>query len=304
MPDYRPAARQATLTGKQLWKLLSEVQVLTFTWPQTVCEEAPPAGRRSVVPEGSLHTHGPNKVGGGGEATLGGGIKEGKQASGRPRANCRENLPLRLRPCWDGGEQLGGLQWEELWVILTGLPLASTEGAAFWTRVHGSPIATCQWRSISLTVCQEQGCTASSTRRRKGGRVRDKERKLSQFWAPPPGVSVWRMRRSYICVMWTARTVCCLSALVTDYPQKSAISQKKIQIKCIFNPLFTAFCKNSPSWFLLHVLKKWLYCLWGWSSIKKICILFFAGDKKNISEQEDCIILYMRTTSLLEVLET
>lgn len=68
--------------------------------------------------------------GGGSRATLGGGIKEGKQASGRPRASCWENLPLWLRPCWDDSGQLGALRWEEPRVILTGLPLTSTEGAA------------------------------------------------------------------------------------------------------------------------------------------------------------------------------
>lgn len=70
------------------------------------------------------------------------GLKRVNKQPARPRASCREKLPPRLRPCWDDGVRLSALRWEEPRVILKGLPPASTEAAAFWTRVHGSPLAT------------------------------------------------------------------------------------------------------------------------------------------------------------------
>lgn len=134
-----------------------------------------------------------------------GGLKRVNKQPARPRASCWENLPPRLRPCWDDGVRLSALRWEEPRVILTGLPPASTEAAAFWTRVHGLPLTTSHWRSISLTVCQDQGWTASSTQRRqafperrKGGRFRDKERKLRNFQASPPGGPFCWIRWSHI----------------------------------------------------------------------------------------------------------
>lgn len=85
-------------------------------------------------------------VGGGAEASLGGGIKEGKQASGLSRAGCWENPATRLLPGWDDLGALNAFRWEEPRATLKGQSLAPTGGRRYlnpcaWITARYLPLA-------------------------------------------------------------------------------------------------------------------------------------------------------------------
>lgn len=171
------------------------------------------------------------------------GLKRVNKQPARPRASCWENLPPRLRPCWDDGIRLSALRWEEPRVILTGLPPASTEAAAFWTRVHGSPLATSHWKSTSTDRVSRPRLdyflhseTSSIPWAKEGRKIQGQRKEAEEL----PGTTTRgallldpvKPRRPD----WTASTVIFLPGLAVDYPQRSTLFQKSL--------LFTASWKS------------------------------------------------------------
>lgn len=153
----------------------------------------------------------------------------------RPRASCWENLPPRLHPCWDDGVRLSALRWEEPRVILTGLPPASTEAAAFWTREHGSLLATSHLTK-SLTEAGLLPSHRDVKHSLREGREEDSGTKKAGWgtsrYHHQGGLSAGPGEATKA---WLDGTVLSLPGLAIDYPQKSTLFQKNK----ILSPLFT-----------------------------------------------------------------
>lgn len=183
---------------------------------------------------GPPHTHGPNKVGGGPGASLGGGIKEGKQATGPGVSQ-----PLG-KPAAPAASVLG--RWRTAQRPPVGGAAGHSDGITSGINKDrhflnpSARLATCyQPLEEHFTDCVSRprlDCflhseTSSVSRTKVGRKIQGQRNKAAEL----PGTTT-RGAHPLDPVKqhwpdWTASTVICLYGLVIDYPQKSTLFQNK-----------------------------------------------------------------------------